>query len=301
MNVDAIQVSGLNFGFGGPLILKNLSLELPRGSRCLLVGANGAGKSTLLKILAGKTLVKGNCLSILGKNPFSEGSVGITYLGSEWAHNPVVKGDVPVSRLLMSLGAQRHKDRCSKLLEIMDVNPNWHMHEVSDGQRRRVQIVLGLMEPWDVLLLDEVTVDLDVIARADLLAFLKDETETRGATIVYATHIFDGISSWATHVAHITDGTVDFVRHVDFDFPEFEALKSSRSVSASTPTKMSAMQDSMLLTIVDGWLRKDREAEKRKGPQTEEKPKTKWDILSDNWGQVRETTVLVTAYLIHAL
>ena len=94
----------------------------------------------------------------------------------------------------MSLGANRHQERCAKLLDIMDVDPNWHMHQISDGQRRRVQIVLGLMEPWDILLLDEVTVDLDVLARADLLSFLKHETESRNATIVYATHIFDGIT-----------------------------------------------------------------------------------------------------------
>jgi ABC-type molybdenum transport system ATPase subunit/photorepair protein PhrA len=38
-----------------------------------------------------------------------------------------------------------------------DVDLEWHMHEVSDGERRRVQIVSGLMAPWDVLLLDEVS------------------------------------------------------------------------------------------------------------------------------------------------
>jgi CCR4-NOT complex subunit CAF16 len=64
----------------------------------------------------------------------------------------------------------------------MDVDINWRMHQVSDGQRRRVQIVLGLLMPWDVLLLDEVTVDLDVVVRSNLLNFLKRETETRGAT-----------------------------------------------------------------------------------------------------------------------
>lgn len=51
-----------------------------------------------------------------------------------------------------------------------------------------------------VLLLDEITVDLDVLARADLLTFLVSECEERGATIVYATHIFDGLDKWATHI-----------------------------------------------------------------------------------------------------
>jgi CCR4-NOT complex subunit CAF16 len=51
-----------------------------------------------------------------------------------------------------------------------------------------------------VLLLDEITVDLDVLARADLLTFLVSECEERGATIIYATHIFDGLDKWATHI-----------------------------------------------------------------------------------------------------
>lgn len=43
---------------------------------------------------------------------------------------------------------------------------------------------MGLLQPWQLLLLDEVTVDLDVLVRADFLDFLKQETEKRGATIV---------------------------------------------------------------------------------------------------------------------
>ena len=117
----AIVVKGLNFGFGGDLVLEDLEFTLEKGSRCLLIGANGAGKSTLLRILAGKTLVRGQVL-VNGKNAFREDTIGITYLGSEWAHNPVVKGDVPVARLLLSLGAKRHPQRLAELLDILDVS-----------------------------------------------------------------------------------------------------------------------------------------------------------------------------------
>ena len=74
------------------------------------------------------------------------------------------------------------------------------MHQVSDGQRRRVQIFLGLIRPFKVLLLDEVTVSLDVVVRQDLLRWLKRESETRKATVLYATHIFDGLDDWPTHL-----------------------------------------------------------------------------------------------------
>ena len=57
-----------------------------------------------------------------------------------------------------------------------------------------------------MLLLDEITVDLDVLGRADLMRFLKDECATRGATIIYATHIFDGLEFWPSHLAYLAQG-----------------------------------------------------------------------------------------------
>ncbi len=57
-----------------------------------------------------------------------------------------------------------------------------------------------------VLLLDEITVDMDVVGRLDLLKFFVEECETRGATIIYATHIFDGLEKWITHIAYLMDG-----------------------------------------------------------------------------------------------
>lgn len=57
-----------------------------------------------------------------------------------------------------------------------------------------------------VLLLDEITVDLDVLGRADLMRFLVQECEQRKATIIYATHIFDGLEFWPTHLAYVARG-----------------------------------------------------------------------------------------------
>lgn len=89
-NPEAVSISNLNFDFGAKPILTNLSLNLGKGSRCLLVGANGAGKSTLLRIIAGKNLTKSPVLAF-GRNVFTDAMNGITYLGTEWANNPVGK------------------------------------------------------------------------------------------------------------------------------------------------------------------------------------------------------------------
>ncbi|KAF8609622.1 P-loop containing nucleoside triphosphate hydrolase protein [Ceratobasidium sp. AG-I] len=187
--------------------LVDLALTLPKGSRTLLIGANGAGKSTLLQILAGKRLTKGSDVRVLGRDVFRDSPPGVTFLGTEWTMNPVVRSDIVVSHFLDSIGGYRHKARRDRLLDILDVDLDWHMHAISDGERRRVQLVMGLMAEWDVLLLDEVTVDLDVLVRDDLLSFLKEESEVRGATILYATHIFDGLNTFPTHVAHMRFGS----------------------------------------------------------------------------------------------
>jgi ABC-type uncharacterized transport system ATPase subunit len=59
-----------------------------------------------------------------------------------------------------------------------------------------------------VLLLDEITVDLDVVGRAALLDFFIQECDERGCTIVYATHIFDGLEKWISHIAYMEDGQI---------------------------------------------------------------------------------------------
>ncbi|KAK6159779.1 hypothetical protein DH2020_003160 [Rehmannia glutinosa] len=91
-------------------------------------------------------------------------------------------------------------------LPVLGIDLSWRMHKVSDGQRRRVQICMGLLKPFKVLLLDEITVDLDVLARADLLRFLKKECSERGSTIIYATHIFDGLEDWPSHIVYVARG-----------------------------------------------------------------------------------------------
>jgi CCR4-NOT complex subunit CAF16 len=191
-----------------PTGVRNITLDLPPGSRTLLIGANGAGKTTLLRLLAGKRLCPPNTISIGGVNPFNETLEGVTYLGLEWVVNPIVRNDVGVLELLRSVGGDAYPERRDELVSLLDIDTRWRMHAVSDGERRRVQLAMGLLRPWTVLFLDEITVDLDVLSRAEFLGWLKRETEQRECTIVYATHILDNLAGWPTHLVHMSLGAV---------------------------------------------------------------------------------------------
>ena len=170
--------------------------------------ANGAGKTTLLRLLSGKRMAPAGSVSIAGVDPFKMGLEGVTYLGLEWVLNPIVRTDIDVPTLLASVGGDHWTDRRDNLVKILDIDLSWRMHAVSDGERRRVQLAMGLLRPWTILLLDEITVDLDLLSRSNFLNFLKRETETRPCTIVYATHILDNLATWPTHLVHMSLGKV---------------------------------------------------------------------------------------------
>lgn len=205
----SIKVTDLSYTFQDrSLGLHNLTLSLPPSSRTLLIGANGAGKTTLLRLLSGKRLAPSGTISVGGLDPFKDGLEGVTYLGLEWVLNPIVRTDIGVRELLKSVGGDYYPDRKDELVQVLDIDLDWRMHAVSDGERRRVQLAMGLIRPWRILLLDEITVDLDLLSRSNFLAFLKKETETRKCTIVYATHILDNLAEWPTHLVHMSLGRV---------------------------------------------------------------------------------------------
>lgn len=73
-----------------------MSLKLPRGSRCLLIGANGAGKTTLLKIIAGKHMVGREQVTVLGESPFHHTELTtsgqLAYVGGNWTRDIAFAG-----------------------------------------------------------------------------------------------------------------------------------------------------------------------------------------------------------------
>jgi CCR4-NOT complex subunit CAF16 len=238
-----VSVRGLTFAYQGyEPVLRDLDLDVAAGTRAILVGANGAGKSTLLRVIGGKHLVPEAAVRVLGRPAFHDTSLAasVALLGGTFPFN----ADVRVGQLVDGVRGVDPARR-AELLAILDVDLDWHMHRVSDGQRRRVQILLGLLRPSALLLLDEITTDLDVIARQDLLALLRAESEQRGATILYATHIFDGLEEWTTHVVHLRRGRLVQMAPLDA-LPE---LRAQQAAGATSP----------LLRVVVGWLRAERD------------------------------------------
>ncbi|KAM7470091.1 hypothetical protein LguiA_008274 [Lonicera macranthoides] len=238
---------------GSTPLIDDFSLTLDAGSRCLLVGSNGAGKTTILKILGGKHMVDPEMVRVLGRSAFHDtgltSSGDLCYLGGEWRREVAFAGfevaiqmDISAEKMICGVSGIDPQRR-AELIKVLDVDLSWRMHKVSDGQRRRVQICMGLLKPFKVLLLDEITVDLDVLARVDLLKFLKKECEERGAAIVYATHIFDGLEDWPSHIVYVARGKLQLAMPMD---------------------KVKEISNLSLMRTVESWLRKERDEERKR-------------------------------------
>ena len=206
------------------------------------IGHNGSGKTTLLRLLSGKRLAPAGTVKIGGLDPFKEHTEGVTYLGLEWVLNPIVRTDIGVNELLKSVGGDYYPERRDELIQVLDIDTAWRMHAVSDGERRRVQLAMGLIRPWNILLLDEITVDLDLLSRSNFLAFLKRETEKRLCTIVYATHILDNLAEWPSHLVHMSLGKVKDWGAVE----KFDIEHTTKNTG-----------NSRLGELVLGWLKED--------------------------------------------
>ena len=260
---NAVEVNDLTFAYdidSDSAILQNLNLTLPTRSRCLLIGANGSGKSTLLRILGGRHLTNPDgAVRVLGLNAFRDTKLNFhrAYLDCDWGMRTVafagagvpLMADIPVYGMMEKL-QNSYPDRRDELVEMLGIDLNWRMHQLSDGQRRRVQLLLGLVRPFKVLLLDEITTSLDVCVRQDLLKWLIRESDERGATIIYATHIFDGLDDWATHLHYLTNtGSCGWQGRIE-ELTVYQTLKEENH-----PAKM--------LAIADHWLRKELEASRK--------------------------------------
>jgi CCR4-NOT complex subunit CAF16 len=260
----AIEVKDLTFAYNShsslstdaeKFVLNSLNLNLETGSRCLLIGANGSGKSTLMRILAGRHLTQ-QPVKVLGLNAFRDTKLNFhrAYLDCDWGMTSIafvgasvpLMADIAVHKMMEKLQAS-YPERRDELVDLLGIDLKWRMHQLSDGQRRRVQLMLGLIRPFKILLLDEITTSLDVCVRQDLLKWLVNESDVRGATILYATHIFDGLDDWATNVMYLTnEGSCGWQGKME-DLQVYKDLKAQNH-----PCKM--------LAIAEYWLRKELDA-----------------------------------------
>lgn len=216
-----ISINNLTFSYDNenPLsksIFKNLSIDFDCGNRYIITGLNGTGKSTLLKLIGGKKLTPYDSVKVSNKDPFRDTSCNkdIAYINNDWGtqtvaftgYNMPLQSSLKVKDMMTKIKLE-YPNRNKELIYVLGINEEWAMNEISEGQRKRVQLYLSLISPFKVCLLDEITVNLDILVKHRFMNYLKKESIVNNACILYITHIFDGLDDWYTHLLYLKRDT----------------------------------------------------------------------------------------------
>lgn len=212
--LDSILISlkNVSFNYFNKCILKNINFVLKENESVLLLGGNGAGKSTLLRLLAGIHMAYNfDEFNVLGSDRPLDQTNGLAYLGNRWVRQSAFTGqssyigDIRVGDM-MKKWQEDNIERRDVLVQVLGIDLNWHMHQVSDGQRKKVQIMIALLKPFKVVIIDEFLSELDVVVRDKMFTYLKKECKLRKGSIIYATHVFDDLEQWIDKVVYISNG-----------------------------------------------------------------------------------------------
>ncbi|MBE5980006.1 MAG: ATP-binding cassette domain-containing protein [Paenibacillaceae bacterium] len=204
--------------------LDHVSLEVKKGEFVAYAGANGAGKSTTIKILSGILMPTEGTVSVLGLNPAKDRIRLMSHIGvlfgqrtELWWDHPVISSfqwkkevwNIPDSVYKKNL------DMVTDLLDLSDILKTF-TRELSLGQRMRADIAMLLLHSPELIFLDEPTLGLDVLAKQQMIRFLKMINLENKTTVVVTSHDMDDLEEMAQRIILINKGKIAF----DGDFDE---------------------------------------------------------------------------------
>lgn len=205
-----IKVTNLTKSYGKKVALDNLSLEIKKGSIFGLLGINGAGKSTLLSILNGLITQDSGEIEIFGLNS-KRALKEIKSFSSIIPQHLAFYEELSVKENLdfFSKIQNATKEHYDKAIEINSLTTilNQKASTLSGGQKRRLNIAIGLLNNPKIIYFDEPTVGIDPKSRNEILDSIKSYKEL-GITVVYTSHYMNEIEKICDEVAIISRGKV---------------------------------------------------------------------------------------------
>jgi len=194
--------------YGRKLALDRLSLRIERGSVYALLGRNGAGKSTLVRVLLGLQKADRGNASIFGESSWKRRSALMKRVAVV-PEEPDAPQDMTGEEILRFCGriSERWDDAQARArLDRFGVPLKTGFGKLSKGQRKQVSLAIALATSPELLVLDDPTLGLDVVAKASLFEELVSELADRGTTVLVTTHDLAQVEGVATRVGILVDG-----------------------------------------------------------------------------------------------
>ncbi len=202
-----IRIRGLTKRYGEHLAVSDVNLDIRAGEVFALLGPNGAGKTTTVEILEGYRQRDGGEVSVLGEDPATAGRpwrsrIGIVPQTSN--ENAELSVEEQIRHFARYYPEPRDPDEVIAAVGLEEKRTA-RIRKLSGGQRRRLDVALGIVGRPRLLFLDEPTTGFDPEARRSFWDLIK-QLRTDGTTILLTTHYLDEAEQLADRVGVITGG-----------------------------------------------------------------------------------------------
>ncbi len=206
------------------------SLEVKKGCVTGLIGKNGAGKSTTFKLILGLIYPDAGTIRIMGKTSDAIGKhekekIGVVLADSGFSGYLTVKD---IAEVLAATYRTFNKEDFLKQCERFQLPLKKQMKEFSTGMKRKLQVLAAISHDADLLILDEPTAGLDVIARDELLELLREYMEKQGRSILISSHISGDLEGFCDDLYMIDEGKIILHEETDVLLSEYAVLKMTQ-------------------------------------------------------------------------
>ena len=195
-----IEISEISHNFGQKRVLDQINLSIKKGTFCALLGPNGAGKSTLFSALTRLLIPAQGTIKIHGndihKSPRPAlSNIGVVFQQQTMDLDLTVLQNLRYFGKLQGMSGRDLNQRIDQVLTLLNMAERSHevVRTLNGGHRRRAEIARSLIHDPKVLLLDEATVGLDPETRKSITDDMHKIAQTKGKTILWATHLCDEV------------------------------------------------------------------------------------------------------------
>ena len=205
----AVQVRGLRKAYGSVQALDGVDLTVNRGELLAVLGPNGAGKTTMVEILEGHRRADAGQVSVLGHDPAAREREFLAKIGivlQEGGLDSNIRVREAVELYSAAYPQPRPADEVLALVGLTE-KADERADTLSGGQRRRLDLALGIAGDPDLIFLDEPTTGFDPAARRQSWELI-DNLRSLGKTILLTTHYMDEAQQLADRVVVIARGRV---------------------------------------------------------------------------------------------
>ena len=207
-NSPAVVVNGVTIRYGSRVAVDDVSLAVAPGFVYAILGRNGAGKSSLVRTLLGQQEADRGSITIFGEDVWRHRTTLMERVGivPEDADAPPDMRVDAIARFWASLYTRWNQTLFDDRIRRFSIDRRAKFGELSKGQKKQVSLALALATSPELLVLDDPTLGLDVVARKSLFEEVISEMADRGITVVITTHDLAGVEGIADRVGILKAG-----------------------------------------------------------------------------------------------